>query len=304
MAKSLRAAIKAFFQTGDVPTQAEYVDTIDSSVYWLDDVVTTIDNTSTDDQVPTAKATYDLLATATGFTNITRSALSTLESTNSLTIGIWYKITDAIGSTRVILVTAETVSQLSKAAINLTSYEFGQYTIAGDTFVAIGGTAWGSITGTLSAQTDLQTALDAKKDTFTLFSQIGSWAAPADSTTYYFGLTGGIVTPLSVITTYLTTLPFSFKICGIVVQHLNNTGTQGTSENVTVGIRNNTDATNTNLITIQTNQASGVVKMFEDQTLNITIPASKACALYMTTPAWATNPTNLIFRVTLFIQKT
>jgi hypothetical protein len=56
MAQSLRAIIKAFFQTGDVPTQAQYVDTIDSSVYWLDDVETTLTNSST--KVPRSDAVF------------------------------------------------------------------------------------------------------------------------------------------------------------------------------------------------------------------------------------------------------
>lgn len=143
------------------------------------------------------------------------------------------------------------------------------------------------------------------KDTFTLFSQVGSWATPAASTRYYFGITGGIATPLAVITTYLTTLNYSFKICGIVVQHLNNGGTQGGSQNSTIGIRNNTDGIDHPLITtIQTNQANGVVKMFEDQNLNVDIAANKATALYFTTGPLSPLPTNLILRVTLFIQKT
>ena len=56
MAQSLRAIIKAFFQTGDVPTEAQYVDTIDSSVYWLDDVETTLTNSST--KVPRSDAVF------------------------------------------------------------------------------------------------------------------------------------------------------------------------------------------------------------------------------------------------------
>jgi hypothetical protein len=58
MAQSLRAIIKAFFQTGDVPTQAQYVDTIDSSVYWLDDVESNLTSNS-DLKVPTVKAVVD-----------------------------------------------------------------------------------------------------------------------------------------------------------------------------------------------------------------------------------------------------
>jgi hypothetical protein len=149
----------------------------------------------------------------------------------------------------------------------------------------------------------LLTKLGAIVDTFTTIATIGSWAAPADSTTYYVPTTGGVATPLTTITTFLNTYTSAIKIVGVVVQHYNATGTVGTSENVAIGIRNNTDATNHAMINIQTNQASTVTKNFEDMALNIDIPANKTIGLYITTPAWATNPTNVVLRITLYIQK-
>jgi len=56
MARSLRSIIKQFFQTGDVPTESQYVDTIDSSVYWEDDVEHTLTNDA--DKVPASDAVY------------------------------------------------------------------------------------------------------------------------------------------------------------------------------------------------------------------------------------------------------
>ena len=147
---------------------------------------------------------------------------------------------------------------------------------------------------------DLKTVIT---DSFTVTSFNGTWATPADSTTYYLPLMGGIVTPLTTITSFLNTFTFAVKIVGICVQHLNAAGTVGSSENVSVGIRNNTDGTNNALINIQTTQANGVIKNFEDYSLNVDIPANKAIATYVSTPAWVTNPTNLGLRITLFIQK-
>jgi hypothetical protein len=152
--------------------------------------------------------------------------------------------------------------------------------------------------------TATQTALNAKVDTFTMITQIGTWSAPADSTTYYAPIIIGIVIPITTITTFLSAFTFATKIVGIYVQHLNSTGTQGTSENVAIQIRNNTTSTSTQLINIQTNQASGVQKNFEDYSLNIAIAANDSIALQINTPAWATNPTNLVIRITLFFQRT
>jgi hypothetical protein len=159
----------------------------------------------------------------------------------------------------------------------------------------------GYVSGVTSA---IQTQLNNKVDTFTLLSIIGTWASPADSLSYYCPIIGGVTTPITTVTTFLSSFSFATKVIGIYVQHINNVGTQGSSENVAFQLRNNTTSTSTQLINIQTNQASGVQKNFEDYSLNISIAANDQIALQINTPAWATNPTNAIFRVSLFIQRT
>jgi hypothetical protein len=154
------------------------------------------------------------------------------------------------------------------------------------------------------ATSSIQTQLNSKTDTFTTFSTIGTWVSPADSLSYYAPIIGGLTTPTTTVTTYLSSFSFATKIIGIYVQHLNNGGTQGSNENVAFQIRNNITSTSTQLINIQTNQASGAQKNFEDYSLNISIAANDQIALQINTPAWATNPTNAIFRVSLFIQRT
>jgi hypothetical protein len=162
-------------------------------------------------------------------------------------------------------------------------------------------TELGYVNGVTSA---IQTQLNAKVDTFTTITQIGTWTAPADSTSYYAPIVIGIGIPLTTITTFLSAFTFATKIVGIYVQHLNSSGTQGSNENVAIQIRNNTTSTSTQLINIQTNQASGVQKNFEDYSLNVSIAANDSIALQINTPAWATNPTNLVIRITLFFQRT
>jgi len=95
-------------------------------------------------------------------TSTSKSALSSKASANALDVNTAYDITDGTASNnKVIRVWAATVSTFYTNALNLTDGTFGTY--VGDVFTAQGGgggTAWGSITGTLSAQTDLQTELD------------------------------------------------------------------------------------------------------------------------------------------------
>ncbi len=163
-------------------------------------------------------------------------------------------------------------------------------------------TELGYVSGVTSA---IQTQLNNKTDTFALFCSIGTWAAPLDATTYYAPIIGAIGIPLTTITTFLSSFNFACKIVGIFVQHLNNGGVQGSNQNVAIQIRNNTTSTSTQLINVQTNQAANTQKNFEDYSLNVSIAANDQIALQINTPTWTpTDPTQVVFRVSLFIQKT
>jgi hypothetical protein len=59
MAQQNRSTIKTFFETGDIPTQAQFGDSFDSQVFWVDDVETTLGTTDT--KVPTSKAVNDTI---------------------------------------------------------------------------------------------------------------------------------------------------------------------------------------------------------------------------------------------------
>jgi hypothetical protein len=59
MAQQNRSTIKTFFETGDIPTEAQFGDSFDSQVFWVDDVETTLGNTDT--KVPTSKAVNDAM---------------------------------------------------------------------------------------------------------------------------------------------------------------------------------------------------------------------------------------------------
>jgi hypothetical protein len=59
MAQQNRTTIKTFFETGDIPTEAQFGDSFDSQVFWQDDVETTLGTTDT--KVPTSKAVNDAM---------------------------------------------------------------------------------------------------------------------------------------------------------------------------------------------------------------------------------------------------
>jgi len=297
MAQQNRTTIKTFFETGDIPTQAQFGDSFDSQVFWVDDVETTLGNTDT--KVPTSKAVNDAIAASSSWA-------STLVSTSQT----------ATNSTQYIVVANATFTD--PTPVEGKGFKVyvrnGTATVGGTAYSVAGSVIWrvfhsGSWANYYSspfndATSSIQTQLNSKTDTFTLLSIIGTWASPADSLSYYGPIIGGVTTPITTVTTFLSSFSFATKIIGIYVQHINNVGTQGSSENVAFQIRNNTTSTSTQLINIQTNQASGAQKNFEDYSLNISIAANDQIALQINTPAWATNPTNAIFRVSLFIQRT
>jgi len=297
MAQQNRTTIKTFFETGDIPTQAQFGDSFDSQVFWVDDVETTLGNTDT--KVPTSKAVNVAIAASSSWA-------STLVSTSQT----------ATNSTQYIVVANATFTDPTPAeGKGFKVYvRNGTATVGGTAYSVAGSVIWrvfhsGSWANYYSspfndATSSIQTQLNSKTDTFTLLSIIGTWASPADSLSYYGPIIGGVTTPITTDTTFLSSFSFATKIIGIYVQHINNVGTQGSSENVAFQIRNNTTSTSTQLINIQTNQASGAQKNFEDYSLNISIAANDQIALQINTPAWATNPTNAIFRVSLFIQRT
>jgi len=66
MAQQNRSTIKTFFETGDIPTQAQFGDSFDSQVFWVDDVKTDLSSNS-NLNVPTVKAVVDAIAASSSW---------------------------------------------------------------------------------------------------------------------------------------------------------------------------------------------------------------------------------------------
>jgi hypothetical protein len=87
------------------------------------------------------------------FIEISLADIIDLEADGNLILNVWYKIIDASGGSKKILVTALGTDELSTIAINLSTNEFGEYIASTDTFTPISG-GGGSITG-LGAGTNI-----------------------------------------------------------------------------------------------------------------------------------------------------
>jgi hypothetical protein len=93
------------------------------------------------------------------------------------------------------------------------------YRWSGSVYVEISSSTavWGGITGTLSAQTDLQTALDAKQDDLngTGFVKASGTTISYDNTTYYPASNpNGYTTNTGTVTSVALTVPSAFSVSG------------------------------------------------------------------------------------------
>jgi hypothetical protein len=152
-----------------------------------------------------------------------------------------------------------------------------------------------NVKGTTSG---IQTQLNLKQ--YTLLSVVGNFSM-ADSTTYYFSPLGGTGGTLFTVVTNLEFNAPLNTLNRVYLHIVNGGGLAGTSENVTLYIRNITAGTSTAIGTFQTN--TGSFLKFDFTAINITIPAGNNWCFEVRTPAWVTNPTNTAFRITSFLTQ-
>ena len=107
--------------------------------------------------IVTNLTTLDVFYYGVGAIPILRADLQALQTASSLIPGQAYIITNAVGSTAIIQVVADTTSALYTGAINLSASTVGSYTINSDTYTVSGGGSSGIPKATASG-TDTYTA--------------------------------------------------------------------------------------------------------------------------------------------------
>jgi len=124
---------------------------------------------------------------------------------------------------------------------------------------------------------------------------------PADSTTYYFGRpfvnVGATTAAIRKIM-----VPRAGTVTRVDISVGNNTGTQGSNEVMTISLRlnNTTDTTLSSAFTI--NQVGGGSATFSVTGLTIAVAAEDYLEVKLVTPAWVTNPTNVVIEVDIYIS--
>ena len=124
----------------------------------------------------------------------------------------------------------------------------------------------------------------------------GNLAAPADSTTYYMGCLAAAPSSTAALARVYIQKAGSIKLGRFTVR---NTGTGGTTETSTVSVRlNNTTDTEISaaVTTDQTFQS------FTSGALAVAVAAGDYVEIKWVTPAWVTNPTNLLLAGQLYIE--
>jgi len=121
-----------------------------------------------------------------------------------------------------------------------------------------------------------------------LVAQFFGYVSPADSTTYYFGL-GAAGTPSTTANTYPITIRRAGEIYAIDLYFVVD-GTLASAETFTAYFRLN----NTTDTTISSScRMNAAVNTISNAALSIAIASGDTFEIKFTTPAWATNPTNV-----------
>lgn len=193
-------------------------------------------------------------------------------------------------------------------------------TVNGNSIVGSGdislsaGFAWGNATGTLSNQTDLQNALNAKQNTITPGSSaqyvrgdltLGNYtgytlsvqaltSSPTDAQTIFFGNLPKVPVTAAATSKILIRKAGTIKMAEIYCF----SGTAGTSEAWVMSIRLN-NTTDTQIASLS---VSASERIFSNTALSIPVVAGDYIEIKCVNPTWVTNPLTTIFGGYIYIE--
>jgi len=163
-----------------------------------------------------------------------------------------------------------------------------------------GAAAWGSITGTLSNQLDLQAALNAKTDLYTITFYNSAYSM-LDSTTYFLGQNGTGSAIIGVTYNNVrAVIPITGTVIAVTLNVFNDAGGNGSAEPVTISLNKNNG---TVLALAPTVSFAATINQLWSG-LAFAVAQGDFLALQIDAPAWATNPTTSRMTGTIVIQKT
>jgi hypothetical protein len=147
---------------------------------------------------------------------------------------------------------------------------------------------------TSSIQTQINNA-----QTLSIECIAGTFASPADLTTYFWCIGGTFLIAATASTGQGSKFAYAFEITGITIRM--TTTTAGSAEDSTLYLRNITASTSTLMGTFKTN---GNLAYTSITGLAISCNTTDEYCFEMRSPTWATNPVNLRLTASLFLRRT
>ena len=141
------ATLKTFFETGDKPTEAQFVDLIDTlsalptpGTTLTADQLAAINGANGPDGTNVFATMADIVTGGnTNITSIIVTALQALQTGSTISTTTFYNVTNAVGSTRVLQVYAIANNTNVVWAVDVTTGEIGTYNITDDVFASTSG---------------------------------------------------------------------------------------------------------------------------------------------------------------------
>jgi hypothetical protein len=170
------------------------------------------------------------------------------------------------------------------------------------TFNTVSQTITNGVTTKAPSENVVFDALALKVDTLT-FPFLSNVFNPADSTTYYLGGLTNLPVPSTTATNQIFKTGFSGNIVGIFFEVHGNT-VQGSTETLSIYIRNTTTATSSSSFGDITTDATSVTpKIFYLSGTTFAVGATDDITVEILTPAWVTNPTTTRWTGWVVFQK-
>lgn len=124
--------------------------------------------------------------------------------------------------------------------------------------------------------------------------------SPADSTTYYFSFD---IIPTLTASNSTFKLGYNSTLVGAIITASNNT-IQGSNESGFIYLRNETSATSSLISNSVKTNATTTQQVTQTVTgLNISVASTDDITIQFDSPAYATNPTAFVFRITLIFSR-
>jgi hypothetical protein len=162
-----------------------------------------------------------------------------------------------------------------------------------------GSAVWGGITGTLANQLDLQAALNAKTDIYSLMFYNSAFSVLTAPGTFFLGQNGTATTSVqSSYNNVKVVIPVTGTIVAVTVNQFSESSTPS-GENITLSLNKNNGTVSALGVITATNPSSTLFSP-----LAVAVAQGDFLAIQIVTTSFVTTPNNSRWTAQIYIQKT